>query len=130
MKTVDPLDAYAALKQELLSPLDSRGGIVVFDLEQYGYLVPHIRCAYTVVIALGFSILEKLFVLAHEAGHLFTYPMPDIGSRFGRMARRPQGESHANEYAVRVCTILLGRDVREEYLEFYNKIKKRIAARG
>lgn len=123
----DPLDAYATLKQELLGPWRWRGdAIVVFDRELYGYVVPHIKCGHTIVIAPGFSTLEKLFVLAHEVGHLFTYPMSSDG--FGRMARRPQGESHANEYAIRVCTMLLERDVREEYQEFYTKIKRRIDA--
>lgn len=110
---LSPHAAIEALKMQLGA---ERPCIVVFDLEKYGYVVPHIECQFTIVIAPGFSVLEKLFVLAHEMGHIYTYPR---GYRFGRLVRRNQGERHANEYAIRVCSDLLGRDVRKEYAGFY-----------
>ena len=124
MKKVDPIDAYAVLKQKLEHPWYKSDKIVVLDGEQYGYLVPSVECLYVFVIVPGFSSLEKLFVLAHGAGRLFTYPHRSQDD-FGRLARRPQGEPHANEYAVRICTMLLGWDVRKEYVEFYERIKRR-----
>jgi len=114
---LSPPAAVAMVKNQLGA---ERPCIVVFDLEKYGYVVPHIECQYTIVIAPGFSALEKLFVLAHEMGHIYTYPR---GYRFGRLARRYQSEKHANEYAVRVCSDLLGRNIRKEYENFYKRFK-------
>jgi len=115
---VHPHAAIQMLKDQLGH---ERPCVLVLDFEKYGYVLAHIECQHIIVIAPGFSVLEKLFVLAHEMGHIYTYP---LGYRFGRLARRNQGESHANEYAVRVCSDLLGRDIRKEYEAHYARFKE------
>jgi hypothetical protein len=110
--------------ETLRAAIEQSGGFVlVCDYPVKGYvccLKKESQVNAVIVVVPQRSSLHSLFLLAHEAGHIFNYP-DDQYVMIGRPSKRMHGEQHAQEYAARVCGRLLHCDVREELTSWYEK---------
>jgi hypothetical protein len=110
------VNAYKALVNHL-----SEDGVYVID-KAPGWTLPPSKTAYLFIPAtLGRK--RRLYALAHEVGHLYCWPTPK--GKIKRSTTKLRSEGRANEFAIRVCKILTGLDIRKDYKYFKKRIKQR-----
>lgn len=110
------VEAYKKLVDRL-----AEDGIFVLDKSQ-GWALPNNFSGVWIFIASNLGRRRRLYALAHEAGHLYTFP------RYGKIKRtstKLRSESRANEFALRVCRELLKVDVAPYYKQFKKSLRER-----
>lgn len=113
---------YKELYRELANFLNDLGCFVC-DIDVLGHCKHTNGIKAFIYIKSDLNYKEKYFVLAHEAGHLFSMKK---GKKFA-WSKKPRSEEEANQFALQL--INLNEIDCYEYRNFYDKAKKKFKKR-